>query len=176
MSAPWAWRPAAVARLAQTLGRTKAPRPPSPSKQRPRRKQPNTSCSSRPRKRGDGQHQRVRLTAIGHRRLDFGQGRLEAGQSKRTRTPPLAAKRLTAAIASWPPAKSMRQRRNRQGNSQSAVCSLSTRRRRGVPRLLLPARFGAARIRGMNTRRYSGPSPVRLEFTQQVRHRLSPPK
>ena len=33
-------------------------------------------------------------------------------------------------------------------------------RRRGVPRLLLPARFGAARIKGMNTRGYS-PSPVR---------------
>ena len=147
--------------LSSNVRAHKAPCPPTPRKQRPRRKQPKASCPSRPRERGDGQHQHVTLTAIGHRRLDFGQGRLEAGQSKRTRTPPLAAKRLTAAIASWPPAKGMRQRRNRHGNSQSAGCSLSTRRRREVPRLLLRARFGAARIKGMNTRGYSGSSPVR---------------
>ena len=103
----------------------------------------------------------AKLTGAGHGSTGFGRGRLEAGQSKHTRTPPLAAERLTAAIASWQLTKGRHQPKTRPSNAQSASEIPSTCRTRGVPRLLLPARFGAARIRGLNTRGYSGSSQVR---------------
>ena len=62
----------------------------------------------------------AKLTGAGHRSTGFGQGRLEAGQSKHTRTPPLAAERLAAAIASWQHTKGRHQLKNRPSNAKSA--------------------------------------------------------
>ena len=73
--------------LSSNVRDTKAPCSPTPRQQRPRRKQPKASCSSRPRKRGDGQQQRE-ADLRWPRKHGYGRGRLEAGQSKHTRTPP----------------------------------------------------------------------------------------
>ena len=62
----------------------------------------------------------AKLTGAGHGSTGFGRGRLEAGQSKHTRTPPLAAERLTAAIASWQLTESKQQPKNRPSNAWNA--------------------------------------------------------
>ena len=62
----------------------------------------------------------AKLTGAGHGSTGFGWGRLEAGQSQHTRTPPLAAERLTAAIASWQITKGRHQPKNRPSNAKSA--------------------------------------------------------
>ena len=67
---------------------------------------------------------------------DFSQGRLEAGQSKHTRTPPQAAKRLIAAVALWHHAREtlpVQGRSRPVASAQSAMRGLSTCRRASGP-------------------------------------------